>query len=97
MPRCGPTRWTARERSTSVTHRRFTMSEQRWPATPEFTAVARHWNKRAIEILFEYVWSGYDLLLAEVLPGIDWTQVGDDVERDITEHLEFMIRRNMKG
>lgn len=78
-------------------NRRFTVSEQRWPATPEFTALARQWNERAIDVLFGYVWSGYDLLLTEVLHGRDWTHVGDDVERDITEHLELMIRRNMTG
>ena len=77
--------------------RRFTLSEQRWPATPEFTTVARRWDERAVEILFEHVWRGYDLLLVEVLRGVDWAKVGDDIERDITEHLELRVRRGMTG
>lgn len=77
--------------------RRFTASERAWPDTPEFTAIARRWNQRAIEILFDHVWRGYDLLRVEVLPLIDWTTVADDIERDITEHLELRMRRRMTG
>lgn len=77
--------------------RRFTLSERRWPSTVEFTAVARQWNQDAIDILFGFVWRGYDLLLAEVLSGIDWTLVGDDIERDVTEQLEPRIRAGMTG
>jgi hypothetical protein len=77
--------------------RRFTLSEHRFPKTPEFTAVARQWNKRAIEIMFGFVWRGYDLLWVEVLRDTDWTQVADDLERDLTEQLEPRIRRGMTG
>lgn len=77
--------------------RRFTISEQRFPETPEFTSVARRWNKRAIEILLDLVWRGYDLLWLEVLSGADWTHVADDIERDLTESLEPRIRVGLTG
>lgn len=77
--------------------RRFTFSERRWPQTEEFTAVARRWNSNAIDILFGMVWRGYDLLYAEVLDGADWTDVADDLERDLSEQLEPRIRRHMTG
>jgi hypothetical protein len=80
-----------------VTKRRFTFSERNFPETGEFTSLARQWNKGAIEILFGLVWRGYDLLWAEVLCQASWTDVADDIERDLTEQLEPRIRRNMTG
>lgn len=81
----------------NLASRRYTFSERRWPDTPEFATVARRWNKDAIDVLFGLIWHGYDLLLVEVLRNADWYDVKDDVERDITELLEPLIRRAMTG
>lgn len=80
-----------------MVNRRFTFSERNFPKTGEFTSLARQWNKKAIEVLFDRVWRGYDLLWAEVLCGALWTDVADDIERDLTEQLEPRIQRSMTG
>jgi hypothetical protein len=77
--------------------RRITFSESRWPDTPEFGVVARRWNDHAISLLLGYVWQGYDRLSASALRNVDWDTAIDDIERDITQHLESHIQDAMSG
>src|SRR5260370_37340575 len=86
----------ARNRATMV-RRRPTISESRWPETPEFVNEAQKLIANVPMILLGYVWSAWDLLLEEVISMIDLSARPEDVERDLSERLEIRIRRSMTG
>lgn len=69
-----------------------TLFERRWPDTSDFVEVAREWSSDASTMLLTFVWQGYDLLLKNDLSHIDWNQVEEELERDITQLLEPKIR-----
>jgi hypothetical protein len=77
--------------------RGLTISELRWPDTPDFVAIARIWKSDASTILLSCVWQGYDLLQNEVLSQIDSDQADDELERSITQLLEPRIHKVMTG
>jgi len=76
---------------------RQTLSERRWPDTPEFNAELRRLRAGSSIRLLELVWSGYDAFCAEVLARVDCCQEDGDLERDITQRLEPKIREGMTG
>jgi len=78
-------------------HRRRTIGEERWPETPDFVAIITAWREDASTFLLRFIWQAYDLLHSEVLSGVDFTQVEDDLERSITQYLELRIHRVMTG
>lgn len=74
-----------------------TPSELRWPETPEFTSVMAQYQAAAVRTMLEAVWTGYDLLVAEILSQIDITHATEDIERSITKHLPERIRKSLTG
>jgi hypothetical protein len=78
-------------------NRRLTLSEARWPNTEDFAKLAARWRQDASERLLSIVWAGYDQLRMTVLEGLDWTRVGDDLERTITQLLLLCIQKCMTG
>jgi hypothetical protein len=77
--------------------RNTTIGELRWPETPEFVAVASQVKQNAVAIIIDALWSGYDLLVAEVLARIDVNQADAEVERSITQLLEPRIREHLSS
>ena len=76
---------------------RQTYSERRWPDTPEFSSVLRGMKEGSSTRLLELVWQGYDRFCDEVLCDMDCSLEDEDLERDITQHLEPMIADEMTG
>jgi len=74
--------------------RRATPAEAAFPATQEFSDLARAWTADGSRILLELVWNGYERLQAEVLDRIDCTLSDRDLERCVTQLLEPHIRRS---
>ena len=75
--------------------RRHTILETFLPVADEFASMARRWRSDASVRMLQWVWDGYDLLVAEVLSKADWDKARDDLEREITELLEPRVRRCM--
>ncbi len=78
-------------------HSRRTIGEARWPDVAEFVTLAKAWQTDAITQLLGFVWRAYDLLCGRVLSRIDCTQADRDLERNITQYLEPLIREVMPG
>ncbi|OHB28288.1 MAG: hypothetical protein A2X79_05730 [Desulfuromonadaceae bacterium GWB2_53_15] len=78
-------------------HRRLTIGEARWPETPDFSAVAAHWNKNSSTVMLGFVWKGYDLLGSGVLSKVDVALVDEQLERNITQFLTPKVRDCMTG
>lgn len=76
--------------------RRRTISELRY-LTPPSPIFSEHWSRAFSTNLLGFVWRAYELLLKEVLSGIDCSKAEDDVERNITELLEPRIKKVMTG
>jgi hypothetical protein len=74
-----------------------TVSERRWPNTPEFNSVLRTWKTVGSVILLRLVWTGYDSFYKEVLSQVDFSKNDDDLERNVTQLLEPKIRDSMCG
>ena len=75
--------------------RRRTILENVQHVQIEFRHVACKWRSDASTLMLEWVWTGYDLLVAEILSKVDWNVAKDDMEREITQLLEIRIRRSM--
>ncbi|UCE60405.1 MAG: hypothetical protein JSU63_01390 [Phycisphaerales bacterium] len=76
---------------------RRTIGEARWPGLAEFVTLAKAWQTDAITQLLGFVWRAYDLLCERVLSQIDCAQADLDLERNITQLLEPLIREVMPG
>lgn len=76
---------------------RRTYTERRWPDTPEFNSVLRALKTGGSIRLLELAWQGYDRFCIEALCDMDCSLEDEDLERDITEHLELMISDMMSG
>ena len=63
------------------------------PTPTDFVALAGRWCADYSAILLNYVWQGYDLLLRQLPAGIN----EKDLERSISEALEWRIRDVMSG
>ena len=72
--------------------RRLTIGEERWPETPEFSAVAARWNRNASTIMLGFVWRGYERFCADLLCKIDVALADEQLERSITQFLTPRIR-----
>lgn len=59
----------------------------------DFVALAKRWYPDLSVRLLNFVWQGYELLIAELPAGIDER----DLERSISQSLELRIRRVMSG
>jgi hypothetical protein len=70
---------------------RRTISEARWPDTPDFVELAKKWRSDAITVLLNLIWQGYDLYQEDVLSKVDLSQADDQLERDITQSLSIYI------
>lgn len=69
----------------------------RWPETPEFSAVAAHWDRNASTAMLGFIWQGYDLIYADVLLKIDVSLADEQLERNITQYLTPKVRDCMTG
>jgi hypothetical protein len=76
---------------------RRTISEARWPDTPNFVELAKNWRSDAITVLLNLIWQGYDLYQADVLSKVDLSQADDQLERDITQSLSIYIDKARSG
>ena len=74
-----------------------TIGELRWPSTPEFSELAKRWEKNYSTMLLRFVWKGYDLLYHEDLSVIDVQQAEEELERSVTQYLAPRIREVMSG
>ena len=59
----------------------------------EFVALAGEWCANQSAVLLDYVWQGYDALMADMPLAIN----PDDLERSISQLLEPRISRVMSG
>jgi hypothetical protein len=78
-------------------YKRHTISEARWPDTPEFVSVAESFENGCSARLLGFVWEAYDALRATVLMKINVSDADEDLERSITALLEPEIHRVMAG
>ncbi len=69
------------------------LSESQGAIAKNFVDLADRWCANHSSILLDFVWHGYDKLLAELPAGIK----EKDMERSITESLEWRIRKVMSG
>lgn len=76
---------------------RKTISEVRWPDTPNFVELAKNWRPDAITVLLNLIWQGYDLYQNDVLSKIDLSKADDQLERDITQSLSIYIEQARSG
>lgn len=77
--------------------RRPTIGESRYPESNDFMALLGGWKQDAITRMLGFVWTGYDLLVHEVLEGLNPEQPYEDLERSVTQYLEPRIRQSMTG
>jgi len=75
---------------------RMTISEMRWPETPEFSEMIATWQYGAATRVLELVWAGYDALHRDVLSMVDQRQLGNVQETEVTQLLVVNIRRHME-
>lgn len=78
-----------------MARRRLTIPESRWPETQDFVELATGWRSNAIEVLWGYVWQGWDSYCTKVLSKVDLSEADDQLERMITQDLELDIRHVM--
>ena len=76
---------------------RRTISEARWPDTPDFVNLAKKWRSDAITVLLNLIWQGYDLYQEDVLSKVNLSQADDQLERDITQSLSIYIDAARSG
>jgi hypothetical protein len=76
---------------------RRTISEARWPNTPDFVELAQKWRSDAIAVLLNLIWQGYDLYQEDVLSKVNLSQADDQLERDITQNLSIYIDKARSG
>lgn len=76
---------------------RRTISEARWPDTPNFVELAKKWRSDAITVLLNLIWQGHDLYQEDILSKVDLSQADDQLERDITQDLAIDIDNVMSG
>ncbi|OHB64023.1 MAG: hypothetical protein A2Y77_16245 [Planctomycetes bacterium RBG_13_62_9] len=76
---------------------RLTYTERRWPDTPEFNSVLHALKAGGSTTLLQFVWKAYDRFCIEALREMDCSLGDEDLERDITEHLELMVSDMMTG
>ena len=69
-----------------------------WPyEAREYANLAQNWGGDAVEKMLASVWRGYDELVTDFFGQIDITQADDELERTITQILEFRIRQHLSG
>ena len=79
-----------------MVRRRLTIPEARWPDTQDFVELAVRWQSDAINVLWGYVWQGWDSYCTKVLSEVvDISEANDQLERMITQDLELDIRHVM--
>ena len=61
----------------------------------DFAGLVRRWRGDAIEILFGYVWRGFDSLLSD--PQLKFDEDAENIERGITQCVCQRIRDAMQG
>ena len=75
-----------------MVRRRLTIPESRWPDTQDFVELAIRWRSDAINVLWGYVWQGWDSYCTKVISEVDLSEADDQLERMITQDLELDIR-----
>jgi len=65
----------------------ITISELRWPSTPEFLSAASRIRNNALAEILRSIWIGYDRLATEVLAHIDIGQADAELERTVIRHV----------
>ncbi len=73
----------------------MTISEMRWPDTPEFTETMAAWQGGAETKLLGLVWAGYDALKQDVLEKVGLESLGAVQETELTQLLVASIRQQM--
>jgi len=75
--------------------KRLTPIQANYPVPDDFVALVRRWRSDALDILFGYVWRGFDKLLLE--DEFDLSQAEENLERSITQLVCQRIRDVMEG
>jgi hypothetical protein len=75
--------------------RGLTPIQANYPIPDDFVAMVKRWRGHAIDILFGYVWSGFDRLLEE--EQFDLSQAEENLERGITQLVAQRIRDGMES
>lgn len=74
-----------------------TVSELRWPDTPDFVDEIKKWQADAIKRLVEIIWAAYDNYYREVLSVIDISEADEELERSITQDLALKMDDILTG
>ena len=69
--------------------RRAAFREQAWPEDPAFKQLALEWAEAVSQRILDWVWRGFDALLAGPMARVDLTQPLEQLERDLT-NLHFI-------
>lgn len=77
--------------------RRPTISELRWPETPEFVAAAQALAENVVATMIDALWAGYDKLREEVLDPLGQHEPGDEAERQLTLLLHLRVDNVLTG
>ncbi len=75
--------------------RRLTVQDARHGKPPGADALIARWNESMTRTLLEFVWRGYDALLAVTLARVRWDADYREVERSICQAFDPMIRDAM--
>lgn len=77
--------------------RRATISELRWPTSPEFVQAASQHGASIVSDIVAALWAGYDSFFADVIAPLGSYPVGDEMERNLTSLLHPHVRDAMTG
>jgi hypothetical protein len=69
--------------------RRAAFREQAWPGDAAFKKLALEWAEAVSQRILDWVWRGFDALLAGPMARVDLTQPLEQLERDLT-NLHFI-------
>lgn len=79
-----------------MTVRRPTVLEQAYPDTPEFISVAAAILNIQLSTMLNALWAGYDLLKADLVT-LGPYELGDEMERVLTQWLQPYVRNSLSG
>ena len=74
-----------------------TYLERRWPDSPVFQDIARHWCEDQSRLLLELVWRGYDRLLTQDLSVTAFSDTDEAKEESLNFLLCLQINHCMTG
>jgi len=72
-----------------------TIPASRWSEKRDFVELATNWRVDGMNILWNYVWQGWDSYQSDVLDKVDLSEANQQLERLITQDIELNIREVM--